>query len=111
VRASALESADYLLRTNALGLTFKGKDKPSEKDDGWILLTNLKVDDPEFLKQVIALYLSRWSIEDVFAWTKQALGWEQVRVLEFSAFRTLVALAFVAASFVFELGLSQPKAR
>lgn len=31
-------------------------------------------------------------------------AWEQVAVLEFSAFRTLVALAFVAASFVFDLG-------
>lgn len=104
VRASSLESADYLLRSNALSLTFKGKGKPYEKDDGWILLTNLPVDDPEFLKEIIALYLKRWSIEDVFAWTKQALGWEQVRLLEFSAFRTLVALAFVAASFVFDLG-------
>jgi Transposase DDE domain len=104
LRASAFESVDYSFRSNAIGLTFKGKDKPSEKDDGWILLTNLPIDDPEFLKHIIALYLGRWSIEDVFAWTKQALGWEQVRVLEFSAFRTLVALAFVAASFVFDLG-------
>ncbi len=104
VRASALETAVYLLRTNALGLTFRGKDKPSEQDDGWVLLTNLPIAEPEFLKHIIALYLGRWSIEDVFAWTKQALGWEQVAVLEFSAFRTLVALAFVAASFVFDLG-------
>jgi hypothetical protein len=111
VRASVFESIDYLLRSNALSLTFKGKDKPSEKDDGWMLLTNLPIDDPEFLKDIIALYLKRWSIEDVFAWTKQALGWEQVSLLEFSAFRTLVALAFVAASFVFDLGAdpSQPE--
>jgi hypothetical protein len=105
VRSSAIETADYLLRTNALGLTFKGKDKPSNNDDdGWVLLTNLPIQTPEFLKHIIALYLGRWSIEDVFAWTKQALGWEQVAVLEFSAFRTLVALAFVTASFVFDLG-------
>ena len=105
VRSRAIETADYLLRTNALGLTFKGKDKPSKSDDdGWVLLTNLPIETPEFLKHIIALYLSRWSIEDVFAWTKQALGWEQVAILDFSAFRTFVALAFVAASFVFDLG-------
>lgn len=105
VRSSAFESADYLLRSNALGLTFKGQDNPANNDaEGWVLLTNLAIDDPEFLKHIIALYLGRWSIEDVFTWTKQALGWEQVNVLDFSAFRTLVALAFVAASFVFDLG-------
>jgi hypothetical protein len=112
VRAMTLESVDYLLKVNAVSLTFKSKNKPAGlEDDGWVLLTNLSIDDPAFLQHIISLYLGRWSIEDVFAWTKQALGWEQANVLDFAAFRTLVALAFVAASFVFDLGAdpSQPE--
>ncbi len=53
------------------------------------------------------LSLRRWSIEEVFSWTKSALGWEQVQVLNFHALRTLVALAWIAASFVFDLGESK----
>ena len=56
---------------------------------------------------------SRWNVEDVFSWTKTALGWEQVRVLDFEALRTLVAMAWLAASFVFALGeaLDTPEVR
>jgi hypothetical protein len=60
---------------------------------------------------VVALYVLRWSIEEVFAWTKTALDWEAARVLEFNAFRSLVALAWVAAAFIFELDEAlEPKA-
>ncbi|WP_309572450.1 transposase [Deinococcus sp.] len=49
------------------------------------------------------LYLRRWTIEDVFAWTKTALGWEDIQVLNYEALRTLVALSWVAAAYVFTL--------
>ena len=54
--------------------------------------------------QVVRLYLQRWSIEEVFAWTKTALGWEQVQVLDFEAIRTLVTMAWIATAYVFTLG-------
>jgi Transposase DDE domain len=85
---------------NVVGLEFTGG-KPD--DTGWVLLTNLPVSSFEQAQHVIALYVLRWSIEEVFAWMKTTLDWEAVQVLDFQAVRTLVAYAFVAATFVFEL--------
>ena len=83
----------------------------SLEDQGWVLLTNLPVGNADQAQQVVALYVLRWSIEEVFSWTKTALDWEAARVLEFSAFKSLVALAWVAAAFIFELDEAlEPKA-
>ena len=90
------------LRLNALHLHFPTR--PKGEAQGWTLLTSLPVSPGVNAGQVVKLYLQRWSIEDVFAWTKTALGWEQVRVQDFEALRTLVAMAWLAAAFVFSLG-------
>lgn len=90
------------LRINVVKLDFA---VPVDVDgQGWTLFTNLPTGQPGAAGAVVRLYLRRWAVEDVFAWTKQALGWEQVRVLHFDAIRTLVTLAWIAASFVFSLG-------
>ena len=38
--------------------------------------------------------------------TKECLGWEEVQVLTIDAVRTLVALGWVAAGFIYELGVT-----
>lgn len=95
----------------ALHLSFPTR--PKGEEQGWTLLTSLSVSPGVNAGQVVRLYLRRWSIEDVFSWTKTALGWEDVRVQNFEALRTLVAMAWVAASFVFTLGetLDTPEVR
>jgi Transposase DDE domain len=85
---------------HVVGLEFTGG-KPDES--GWVLLTNLPVSSFEPAQHVIALYVLRWSIEEIFAWMKTMLDWEVVQVLRFEAVRTLVAYAFIAAVFVFEV--------
>jgi Transposase DDE domain len=96
---------------NVVALEFKRARAKNAEDQGWVLLTNLPVSNADQAQQVVALYVLRWSIEEVFAWTKTALDWEAARVLEFSAFRSLVALAWVAAAFIFELDEAlEPKA-
>ena len=96
---------------NVVTLEFKRVRARNAEDQGWVLLTNLPVGNADQAQQVVALYVLRWSIEEVFAWTKTALDWEAARVLEFSAFRSLVALAWVAAAFIFELDEAlEPKA-
>ncbi len=47
-----------------------------------------------------------WVTEDCFKFTKQVLGWEEVQLLELEAVRTLVALGWVAAGFLYELGVT-----
>lgn len=99
------------LPIKALHLSFPTR--PKGEEQGWTLLISLPVSPGVCAGQVVRLYLRRWSIEDVFAWTKTSLGWEDVRVLDFEALRTLVALAWLAASFVFTLGetLDTPEVR
>ena len=102
VRAQGVWVDGGKLRLNALHLHFPTH--PKGEEQGWTLLTSLPVSPGVAAGQVVRLYLRRWSIEDVFSWTKDALGWEQVRVQDFEALRTLVAMAWLAASFVLTLG-------
>ena len=81
----------------------------------WLLLSNLRVPDEAkqlaLATRIVQAYRQRWAIEDLFAWTKEALDWESVRVLDYGALRTLVMFAWLAAAFLFELGttLAQPE--
>jgi len=52
------------------------------------------------------MYRQRWRVEDSFKFRKTCLGWEDVQVLDWQAIRTLVALAWVAAGFLFDLGVT-----
>ena len=45
-------------------------------------------------------------MEDCFKFTKDCLGWEEVQVLELAGIRMLVALAWVAAGFLYQLGVT-----
>jgi hypothetical protein len=45
-------------------------------------------------------------VEDAFKVGTQCLGWEDVPVLAFDAVRLLVALGWVAAGFLYELGVT-----
>jgi hypothetical protein len=74
---------------------------------GWLLVSNLRLHrDKEavVLKRMLSVYRQRWAIEDLFAWTKGALGWESVRLMSFGALRTLVAFAWLGAAFLYDLG-------
>ena len=80
------------------------------------LLSNLRLGDDKIEQlalatRIVQAYRQRWATEDLFAWTKAALDWESVRLLDYEALRTLVTLAWLAAAFLFKLGteLEQPE--
>ena len=52
------------------------------------------------------MYRQRWAVEDSFKVSKECLGWEEVQVLNLRAIRTLVALAWVATGFLYDLGVT-----
>jgi hypothetical protein len=52
------------------------------------------------------MYRTRWAIEDAFKFIRQSLGWQEVQLLALDAVRSLVALAAIAAAFLFEWGVS-----
>lgn len=58
----------------------------------------------EQAQRIFQMYRLRWAVEDAFKFIKQSLGWEEVQVLSLEAIRFLVALAAVAAAFLFERG-------
>jgi hypothetical protein len=72
----------------------------------WWLLTDRPVETAEQATDVFRIYRQRWAIEDAFKVGKQCLGWEDVQVLDFDAVRLLVALGWVAAGFLYELGVT-----
>jgi hypothetical protein len=72
----------------------------------WILLTDWPVTDEEGALKVFRMYRQRWAVEDSFKFTKQVLGWEDVQLLHLEGVRMLVALGWVAAGFLYELGVT-----
>ncbi len=74
--------------------------------DPWLLLTDWPVQDAPSALRIFTMYRQRWSVEDSFKFLKTCLGWEDVQVLDWQGIRTLVALAWVAAGFLFDLGVT-----
>lgn len=75
-------------------------------NDPWYLLTDWPVVDEGSALRVFIFYRKRWSVEDTFKFIKTCFGAEEVQLLDFQAVRTLVAFAWVAAGFLFHLGLT-----
>ncbi|MEM3433807.1 MAG: transposase [Candidatus Methanomethyliaceae archaeon] len=76
------------------------------KAEPWLLLTDWPVRNRPQAVRLFAMYHQRWAIEDSFKFTKQSLRWEAVRLLNLQGIRTLVALAWVAASFLYQMGVT-----
>ncbi|MHB1134644.1 MAG: transposase [Chloroflexota bacterium] len=72
----------------------------------WLLLTDWPVEDEGAAFTVFRMYRQRWAVEDAFKFTKEVLGWAEVQLLNLEGVRTLVALGWVAAGFLYELGVS-----
>jgi len=102
-RTSGVWLSEPFTPLGVVKLQFQDPSKLEQDERGWVLLTNLPLESAQNAKHIVALYASRWAVEEVFAWTKTALQWEAARVLRFDAFRRLVALAWIAAAFLFEL--------
>ena len=70
------------------------------------MLTDRPVETAAQATEIFRMYCQRWAIEDAFKFAKQCLGWEEVQVLGYEAVRLLVALGWVAAGFLFDLGVT-----
>ncbi len=72
----------------------------------WLLLTDWPVEDEQQAVRIFTMYRQRWAVEDSFKVTKECLGWEEVQVLDLHGIRTLVAMAWVVAGFLYQLGVT-----
>jgi len=71
-----------------------------------LLLTDWTVVDHESALKIFRMYRQRWSVEDSFKFIKDVLGWEDIQLLDMTGVRTLAALGWIAAGFLYELGIS-----
>jgi hypothetical protein len=74
--------------------------------DPWVLLTDWEVETEAAALRIFQIYRQRWSVEESFKFSKQCLGWEEVQVLDLAGIRTLVVLAWVAAGFLYQMGVT-----
>jgi Transposase DDE domain len=74
--------------------------------DPWLLLTDWEVVREAQALRIFQMYRQRWSVEDSFKFTKDCLGWEEVQLLDLEGIRMLVALAWVAAGFLYRMGVT-----
>jgi hypothetical protein len=72
----------------------------------WLLVTNWPVSDEGAAVRIFQMYRQRWAVEDSFRFVKDTLGWEEVQLLTLTGIRTLLALGWVAAGFLYELGIT-----
>jgi len=72
----------------------------------WLLLTDWPVTDADSAIRIFQMYRQRWAVEDSFRFVKDTLGWEEVQLLDLQGIRTLLALGWIAAGFLYELGIT-----
>ena len=69
------------------------------------MLTDWPVEDEQQAVRIFARYCQRWAVQDSFKVTNECLGWEEVQMLDLRGMGTLVAMASVAAGFLYQVGL------
>jgi hypothetical protein len=79
---------------------------PATKLKPWLLITDWPVTDAHSAVRIFQMYRQRWAVEDSFRFVKDTLGWEEVQLLNLQGIRTLLALGWVAAGFLYELGIT-----
>jgi hypothetical protein len=72
----------------------------------WWLITDWPVETEHDAQRLFRMYCARWAAEDGYKFLKECFGWEDVQLLDLEAIRLLVALAWVAAAFLYELGVT-----
>lgn len=72
----------------------------------WLLLTDWPVRDEQNAVHIFRMYRQRWAVEDSFRFIKDTLGWEDVQLLDLQGIRTMLAMGWVAAGFLYELGVT-----
>jgi len=77
-----------------------------QRSGPWLRLPDWPVTDEQSATRIFTMYRQRWGVEDSFKFLKTFLGWEEVQVLDWQALRILVALAWVAAGFLYGFGVS-----
>lgn len=69
-----------------------------------LLITNYTISNTDQAREIYLSYLKRWRIESVFKFIKSTLGWEEFRLKDFNGIKTLIAIGFFIASYLYKIG-------
>lgn len=70
----------------------------------WWLVTGQSVTNADNALRIFRMYSQHCGVEDAFKFTEACLGWEDVKLMDLTGICTLVALSWVTAPFLYELG-------
>lgn len=68
-----------------------------------MLITNKYVNNEEDAFKIYQIYLKRSKIEGVFKFLKDELGWENFRIKDYDAIKTLLSLCYFVGSYFYEI--------
>jgi hypothetical protein len=80
------------------------KDKESNQETDFYLLTNQEINNSQDAYQIYLSYFIRWKIETVFKFLKDSLGLEEFRVEKYEAIKNVITLTFLIGAYLMELG-------
>lgn len=70
----------------------------------WWVVTDWLVTTADSALRIVRMYRQHCGGEDAFKFIEAYLGWEDVKLMDITGIRTPVALSWVAAPFLYELG-------
>jgi hypothetical protein len=73
-------------------------------DNSMLLLTNKVVTDLESAHAIHQAYLKRSTIEYVFKFLKEGIGWEDLQIRHFKGIQNLLSLCFYMSAYLYEIG-------
>ncbi len=79
---------------------------PATPMEPWVRVADWRVVDAPRVVRIRCVERQRWAAEDSFTCPKDCLGWAEVQVMDLAAVRTLVALAWGAPGFLYELSVT-----
>lgn len=68
-----------------------------------LLITNYQINNHQQALDIYRIYLKRVKIEGVFKFVKNALGWEEFQVRDWTSIKNVIALAFFIGGYFYEI--------
>lgn len=98
-----LETSKNLEAIPVTVINVKSKQKIDGKPVNWILITNLKIKDKVFLRQIVEWYILRWRIEVFFKILKSGTKIESVRLIDINRLSKYVVMLSIKALRILQL--------
>ena len=68
-----------------------------------LLITNYTISNYQQAVDIYRIYMKRATIEDVFKFVKNTLGWEEFQVRDWESIKNIIALAFFIGGYFYEI--------